>query len=263
MHESNITCRETYRLSNGVDMPMIGIGTKDITTIKRLKQVLLAAYRSDCRLIDTAPWYANEKALGKALKQTSLKREEFFITGKTRGGDLGYEKTLESFERSCESLGTDYLDLLLLNTSGERLMRSWMALERLYAEGKVRAIGVSEFSIEDLSILVQSNHIKPMIYQGEFNPHRPQEELMRFCKRHAVALSAGAPFDHGSALEDEICQLIADDHGRTPAQVILRWLYQMGVISLSKSSDPDRVAENLSIFDFSLDHSDLQKITHR
>ncbi|MGM0432012.1 MAG: aldo/keto reductase [Spirochaetota bacterium] len=249
------------KLVNGVNMPVLGLGTFGITDSRAMEMVLGEAFKLGFRHIDTAAFYQNESVIRGALKVADIPRDQVFITTKVWVDDNGYDTTLKAFERSLNNLGTDYLDLYLIHWPSEATLETWMALERLYAEGKVRAIGVSNFSQEDLNILVESNHMKPMINQIEVHPGYPQEELIRYCRRHQIVVSAATPLARGEFLDHPVIREIAQAHQKTTAQIILRWHLQRDVCPLPKTEHPNRLQENMDVFDFQLDQGQMNNIT--
>jgi diketogulonate reductase-like aldo/keto reductase len=249
-------------LSNGVQVPSIGLGTFRIESQAEMDEVIEAAYASGYRHIDTAAYYDNEQLIRMALKKGSIKREQLFLTSKVWVEDNGYEATLASFRQSLKRLGTTYLDLYLIHWPNEATMETWMALERLYAEGKVRAIGVSNFTELELKQIVESNHIKPMINQIEVHPGLSREGLVRYCRRHQIAVTASAPLGRGEILDNPTITEIAEQLGKTPAQVVLRWHIQRDIIPIPKSSRVDRIRENIGCLDFRLDSNQMHRIDH-
>jgi diketogulonate reductase-like aldo/keto reductase len=260
MHDT-IDFQPMITLSNGVDIPAVGLGTFRIESQAEMSHVVEQAYRAGYRHVDTASFYGNEHLIREAVKQASIPRERLFITSKVWITDNGYESTLSSFKRTLKQLETTYLDLYLIHWPSEATLETWMALERLYAEGKVRAIGVSNFTEEDLNVLVESNHIKPMINQIEIHPGYVQDNLVRYCRRHNVAITASAPLGRGTLLDNPEITDIAEQSGKSPAQVILRWHLQRQIIPIPKSSHTDRLETNIDLFDFSLDEKQMMKIT--
>ncbi len=259
--QSSISFPEMVTLGNSVHIPMIGFGTYTIKDVKVMTDVIKYAYDVGYRHIDTASSYKNERAIGKALKKNKIPREKIFITSKVWINEMGYDSALKAFEKSCKYLDTDYIDLYLIHWPTAKSMETWMALERLYAEGKVKAIGVSNFTIEDLNVIVESNHIKPMIDQIEMHPGYPQIELNAYCKRHLIAVSASAPLARGAVFEDPVCREIAASCKKSVSQIVLRWQYQLGIISLPKSVTKERIIQNIDIFDFSLDRSEMEALS--
>ena len=248
-------------IGNGVTMPAIGFGTYKINGKTAVLEAIRAAYETGYRHIDTASFYENETEIGAAIRQLEIPRDELFITSKVWFDEDGYDGTLKAFERSCKALGTDYLDLYLIHWPTERTMSTWMALERLYAEGKVRSIGVSNFSCSHLREIVESNHIKPMINQVEIHPGFARDDLRRYCDRHGIHVSASAPLGRGNIFTDPVINEIAESVGKSPAQVVLRWHYQLGIIPLPKSTHRDRIEQNIDIFDFHLSIDSMQRIS--
>ncbi len=248
-------------IASGVMIPSLGFGTYKVNGKTTVLEAVRAAYEAGYRFIDTASFYQNEKELGAAIATLSIPREELFISSKVWLDSDGYDKTLESFEKSCKDMGTDYLDLFLIHWPTERTMSTWMALERLYAEGKVRSIGVSNFEIEHLKEIVESNHIKPMINQIEVHPGFPQTELRNYCDRHGIHVCSSAPLGRGAIFSHPDIQEIADLNGVSPSQAVLRWHYQLGIIPIPKSQHREHIDENIDIFDFTLSIDDMQKLS--
>ncbi len=251
----------TIPIATGVMIPSIGFGTYKVNGKTTMLEAIRSAYDAGYRFIDTAAFYKNEKELGAAIATLGIAREDLFITSKVWLENDGYDKTLKSFEKSCKDLGTDYLDLFLIHWPTERTMSTWMALERLYAEGKVRAIGVSNFDIDNLKEIVESNHIKPMINQIEIHPGHPQDELRKFCDRHGIHICSSAPLGRGNIFSDPDILQIADRNDRSPSQVVLRWHYQLGISPIPKSLNKEHIEEIIDIFDFTLSIDDMQKLS--
>lgn len=249
------------KLVNGVGMPMLGLGTFGITNPRAMELVLGEAFKLGYRHIDTAAFYNNESLIRGALKVSDIPRDQLFITSKVWVEDNGYDSTLKAFERTLENLGTHYVDLYLIHWPSDATLETWMALERLYAEGHARAIGVSNFSQDDLNILVESNHMKPMVNQIEVHPGYPQEELVRYCRRHQVTVSAAVPLARGAFFTHPVIREIAESHQKTTAQVILRWHVQRNICPLPKSEHANRLQENMDIFDFQLDQGQMNSIS--
>ncbi len=252
---------ETIRLNNGVTMPMEGFGVFQIPE-EDCEDVVKNAISAGYRLIDTASSYKNEKAVGRAIKNCGVPRDELFITTKAYIQQMGYEKTLGAFEESLENLGLDYLDLYLIHMPFGDYYGSWRALEELYQEGKVRAIGVCNFMPDRLLDLCYNAKVVPQIDQIERHPHYQRPEDLSLMKELNVQPQAWAPFAEGlkGMFTEPAIAKIAEKHGKTPAQVILRWNVQQGVIVIPKSVHKERMEENLDIWDFSLDDDDMKKI---
>ena len=252
---------ETITLSNGVKMPMEGFGVFQIPE-EICERVVKDAISTGYRLIDTASSYQNEKAVGKAIQSSGVPREELFITTKAYIQQMGYEKTKEAFQESLNNLGLDYLDLYLIHMPFGDYYSSWRALEELYQEGKIRAIGVCNFLPDRLLDLCYNAKILPQINQIERHPHYQREEELSLMKELHVQPEAWAPFAEGlkGMFTEPVLLEIAKKHEKTPAQVILRWNVQQGVIVIPKSVHKERMKENLSIWDFALDGEDMEKI---
>lgn len=249
-------------LSNGVKMPMEGFGVfqiPDETCVQAVKNAIDVGYR----LIDTASSYQNEKAVGIAIKECDVPRKELFITTKAYIQQMGYEKTKEAFIQSLNNLGLTYLDLYLIHMPFGDYYGSWRALEELYQEGKVRAIGVCNFLPDRLLDLCYNVKILPQINQIERHPHYQRIEELSFMKELNVRPEAWAPFAEGlkGMFTEPLLLEIAKKHRKTPAQIILRWNVQQGVIVIPKSVHKERMKENLDIWDFDLDSNDMERIS--
>ena len=252
---------ETVKLRNGVEMPMEGFGVFQIPE-ETCEQVVRDAISAGCRLIDTASSYQNEKAVGRAIAGCGVPREELFITTKAYIQQMGYENTKQAFQESLDNLGLTYLDLYLIHMPFGDYYGSWRALEELYQAGKLRAIGVCNFLPDRLLDLCYNAKIQPQINQIERHPHYQRAEELALMGELNVQPEAWAPFAEGlkGMFTEPVLQEIAQKHGRTPAQVILRWNVQQGVIVIPKSVHKERMEENLSIWDFSLDPEDMARI---
>lgn len=253
----------TVKLNNGVDMPQLGFGVfqvPDAETTAAVTTALETGYRS----IDTAMVYGNEAGVAKALASSGIAREELFITTKLWNADQGYEQTLAGFERSRKLLGLDYLDLYLIHWPAPALGKytdSWRALEKLYADGAVRAIGVSNFQPAHLKQLAAGSSVLPAVNQVELHPYLVQAEVRAYGNEHGIATEAWSPLAKGGSLltETAVTELAAK-YDRSPAQVVLRWHLQLGNIVIPKSVTPARVRENFAVFDFSLTSDDLASL---
>ena len=252
---------KTVKLNNGVDMPMEGFGVFQIPE-ESCEQAVRTALRSGYRLIDTASSYQNEKAVGKALHACGIPREELFITTKAYIQQMGYEKTKAAFAESLNNLGLDYLDLYLIHMPFGDYYGSWRALEELYRDGKIRAIGVCNFLPDLLLDLCCNVSILPQINQIERHPHYQREEDLHLMRELGIQPQAWAPFAEGlkGMFAEPALKTIAEKHKKTPAQVILRWNVQQGVIVIPKSVHKDRMEENLDIWNFSLGNEDMDQI---
>ena len=252
---------EIVKLRNGVEMPMEGFGVFQIPE-ETCEQVVRDAISAGCRLIDTASSYQNEKAVGRAIASCGVPREELFITTKAYIQQMGYENTKQAFQESLDNLGLDYLDLYLIHMPFGDYYGSWRALEELYQAGRIRAIGVCNFLPDRLLDLCYNAKIQPQINQIERHPHYQRADELALMGELNVQPEAWAPFAEGlkGMFTEPVLQEIAQKHGRTPAQVILRWNVQQGVIVIPKSVHKERMEENLSIWDFSLDPEDMARI---
>lgn len=254
----------TTTLNNGVKMPWLGFGVFKVQegeeVVNSVKTALEVGYRS----IDTAAIYRNEEGVGQAIVESNVPREELFVTTKVWNGDQGYEATLAAFETSLNKLGLDYLDLYLIHwpvPSKGLYVETWKALEKLYKDGRVRAIGVSNFNVNHLEDLLANCEIKPMVNQVEYHPVFNQKELRDFCKKNEIQLEAWSPLMQGGLLNDPVLVEIANKYNKSTAQVILRWDIQTGVVTIPKSIKPHRIADNADIFDFELTQEDLNQIS--
>lgn len=252
-------------LNNGVEMPWFGLGVFKVEDGPELVEAVKSAIKAGYRSIDTAAIYGNEKAVGEGIrtgiKEAGISREDLFITSKVWNSDQGYETTLAAYEESLKKLELDYLDLYLVHWPVEgKYKDTWRALETLYKEKRVRAIGVSNFQIHHLQDVMKDAEIKPMINQVEYHPRLTQKELQAFCKEQGIQMEAWSPLMQGQLLDNEKLQEIAEKHGKTTAQVILRWDLQNGVITIPKSTKEHRIIANADIFNFELTKEDMEKI---
>jgi diketogulonate reductase-like aldo/keto reductase len=253
--------RETTTLHNGVKMPWFGLGVFKVQDGTEVIESVKSAIKHGYISIDTAAIYNNEEGVGQAIKESGVSRDELFITSKVWNSDQGYESTLQAFETSLTKLGLDYLDLYLIHWPGKnKYKETWRALEKLYRDGRVRAIGVSNFQIHHLQDLMSEATIKPMVNQVEYHPHLTQKELHNFCKQEKIQLEAWSPLKRGQLLDDSTIQEIAEKHQKTIAQIILRWDLQNEVVTIPKSIREDRIIENADIFDFELSKEEMEKI---
>ncbi|NGP59078.1 aldo/keto reductase [Paenibacillus thiaminolyticus] len=253
------------RLNNGIDMPWMGLGVFKVEEGSELVEAVKAAVKHGYRSIDTAAVYANETSVGQgireALAENGLNREDLFITSKVWNADLGYESTLAAFETSLKKLGLDYLDLYLIHWPvAGKYKDAWRALEKLYKDGRVKSIGVSNFQVHHLEDLMKDAEIIPVVNQVEFHPLLNQKELRDFTKKHGIQLEAWSPLMQGELLNHPLLKEIADKYGKSIAQVILRWDLQHGVVTIPKSTKEHRIVENASLFDFELSPEDMDRI---
>lgn len=252
---------EYTELSNGVKIPMLGYGTLQISP-KNAKSCVLSALESGYRMIDTAASYFNEKEIGRAIKESKIPRQEIFLITKLWVQDAGYEKTLEAFEASLKKLHVDYIDLYLIHQPYNDYYGAWRAMEELYRQGKIRALGVCNFSAERFVDLYMNSDIKPMVNQIELHPFYQQKELLKVLKCYDCQAMAWGPLNEGQRqiFEEPTLQAIGQKHHKTTAQVILRWHYQKQLIAIPKTIHQERMQENIDIFDFALDQEDMSRI---
>ncbi|WP_141501612.1 aldo/keto reductase [Paenibacillus luteus] len=250
-------------LNNGVEMPILGFGVFQIADQMECEQSVYDAITAGYRLIDTAASYLNEEAVGRAIKRSGVAREELFITTKLWVQDAGYEHTKRAFEKSLERLQLDYLDLYLIHQPFGDVYGSWRAMEELNRQGKIRAIGVSNFHSDRLIDLIIHNEIVPAVNQVETHPFNQQIESAKFMQENHVQIQSWAPFAEGknNLFQNEILASIAEKYNKSVAQVVLRWLTQREVVVIPKSVRKDRITENFNIFDFELGKEDLDTIT--
>ncbi|MFT0713920.1 aldo/keto reductase [Flagellimonas lutimaris] len=249
----------SFELHNGVQMPYFGLGvylSKDGSeVINAVKEALNHGYRH----IDTAAIYNNEEGVGKGVQESNVDRKDIFLVSKVWNTDQGYDATLKAFDASLERLGTDYLDLYLIHwPKGELSKETWKALEKLYKQKRVRAIGVSNFLQHHLEDLLTSAEIVPMVNQMEFHPYLVQQDLIDFCKSKGIQYEAWSPLMQGNIFDLDIMKNLASKYNKTIAQVVLRWDLQKGVVTIPKSSKKERIIANSDLFDFELSEEDVQ-----
>lgn len=249
-------------LNNGIEMPILGFGVFQISDPNECEQSVYDAIIAGYRLIDTAASYMNEEAVGRAIKRSGVAREDLFITTKLWVQDTGYERTKVAFEKSLQRLQLDYLDLYLIHQPYGDVHGSWRAMEELYREGKVRAIGVSNFHEDRLIDLIIHNEIVPAVNQVETHPFNQQIENAKFMKENRVQIESWAPFAEGknNLFHNEELVSIAQKYNKSVAQVVLRWLTQREVVVIPKSVRKERIIENFNIFDFELSQQDMNSI---
>lgn len=245
------------RLNNGVSMPLLGLGVYDMYKAeaeKAIQQALEIGYR----LIDTASMYNNEVEVGNAIRQSGIPRQEIFLTTKVNDPDQGYDQTLKAFETSQRQLNCEYIDLYLIHWPIQHKRQdTWRALERLYSEGQVRAIGVANYLIPFLDELLPQAAIVPAVNQVEFSPYLFLEDLLHRCQQEGIVLQAYTPLVRGEKFNDPRLLTLAEKYSKTPAQIILRWALQLGISTIPKSANPIRLQENYDVFDFSISDADM------
>lgn len=249
-------------LNNGVEMPILGFGVYQISDAEECERSVSEALRTGYRLIDTAAVYMNEEAVGNAIKSSGVAREEIFVTTKLWVSEAGYESAKKAFERSLQRLQLDYLDLYLIHQPYGDIYGSWRAMEELYREGKVRAIGVSNFHSDRLMDLIVHNEVVPAVNQIETHPFNQQVEAQQFMRENNVQIESWGPFAEGknNIFQNELLLSIAGKYNKTVAQVILRWLTQREVVVIPKSVRKERIVENFNIFDLELSTEDMAAI---
>ncbi|MFA1712037.1 aldo/keto reductase [Peribacillus frigoritolerans] len=257
--------QDTTTLHNGVEMPWFGLGVFKVEEGPELVNAVKMAIKHGYRSIDTAAIYENEEGVGQGiregLKEAGISREDLFVTSKVWNADLGYESAIAAYEESLKKLGLEYLDLYLIHWPVEgKYKEAWRALETLYKEGKVKAIGVSNFQIHHLKDLMEDAEVKPMVNQVECHPRLTQKEVQAFCKEQGIQLEAWSPLMQGELLDNDVLQAIATKHGKSVAQVILRWDLQNGIVTIPKSTKEHRIVENSTIFDFELTKEEMNQI---
>ncbi|MFC4562963.1 aldo/keto reductase [Nocardiopsis mangrovi] len=254
----------TVTLNNGVSMPQLGFGVYQVPN-DETERVVTAALEAGYRSIDTATLYANEAGTGRAIAASGLPREDVFVTTKLWNTDQGYDSALRAFDTSLAELGLDHVDLYLIHwpmPARDLYVETWRAFERIYTEGRAKAIGVSNFNPAHLDRLARESDVVPAVNQIELHPRLPQAELRRYGTAHGIVTEAWGPLGQGKGglLEEPVLAELAAKHGASPAQVVLRWHLQLGNVVIPKSATPARIRENLDVFGFTLDDDDLASI---
>ncbi|WP_017814526.1 aldo/keto reductase [Paenibacillus shenyangensis] len=253
---------QTVTLNNGIEMPIIGFGVYQVPDAEECENAVYEALMAGYRLIDTAAGYVNEEAVGRAIKRSGIPREQLFVTTKLWVQDAGYKKTQQAFARSMQKLQLDYLDLYLIHQPFGDYYGAWRAMEELYHQGKIRAIGVSNFLPDRLMDLIMNNDITPAVNQIETHPFYQQNESAAFLKEHGVYHQSWAPFAEGlnNMFGNDVLVAIAARHNKSVAQIVLRWMVQRDIVVIPKSVRKERIIENFDIFDFELDAEDIRQI---
>ena len=253
--------QKLIKLNNGIEMPQIGFGVGKIP-FNQTAKVVTDAIKNHYRLIDTAKQYGNEEQVGQGIKDSGIERKQLFLTTKIFNGDQGdFDKLRNAFNEQLKKLGTDHVDLLLLHWPVfNKYIESWRALEAIYNDGQARAIGVCNFDVDHLQKLMDHANIMPMVNQIEFNPRIHQPDTVAFCQDNHIQLEAWSPLGNGQLLSSPVISKIAKEHGKTPAQVIIRWELQQGFIVIPKSIHEERMRENRDVYDFELDADEMEAI---
>ncbi|WP_050184187.1 aldo/keto reductase [Domibacillus robiginosus] len=251
-------------LNNGLKMPQLGFGVWKVPD-EEASSAVGQALETGYTLIDTAMVYKNEHGVGQAVNQSSIPREKLFITTKVWNGDQGYDNTLRAYDESLARLGLDYIDLYLIHWPTPKFddyIDTYKAMEKIYRDGRVKAIGVCNFEIEHLERILTECDVKPVLNQVECHPYLVQQDLKEFCAKHDIFIEAWSPLDQGGeVLKDNVIERIAAAHSKTPAQVVLRWHLQNNTIVIPKSVTPSRIKENFNVFDFELRAEEMKEIT--
>ena len=254
----------SLKMNNGLQIPQLGFGVF-LVPPEETKQAVTEALRCGYRLIDTAQGYQNEEGVGAAIAESDVPRDELFITTKLTNSEQGYDNALAAFDVSMKKLGLDVLDLFLIHwplPMFDEYVETWRAFERLLADGRVRSIGVSNFEIPHLERLLAETNVTPAVNQVELHPQFPQGELRTFDEEHGILTESWGPLGQGKGLlEDPHIVEVAQSRERTPAQIVLRWHVQLGCVVIPKSVNPDRIRENIEVFDFALDDADMAEIS--
>ena len=252
----------TVTLNNGVPMPLLGFGVFQIADLAECERAVTDALSVGYRLLDTAASYGNEEAVGNAIKRSGVPREEIFVTTKLWIQDAGYDKARRAFDRSMQRLQLDTLDLFLIHQPVGDVYGAWRAMEELYREGRIRAIGVSNFHPDRVMDFLMHHEVKPAVNQIETHPFHQQVEAQKFLQENGIQIESWGPFAEGrnDIFHNALLQSIAGAHGKSIAQVIIRWLTQRGVVAIPKSVRRERMAENLDVFDFELPADEMRSI---
>lgn len=258
MQNSNLIQQSMMTLNNGVEMPQIGLGVLKAKDNGEVEAAILSALQTGYRKIDTATVYRNEAGVGRAIKQSNIDRDEIFLTTKVWNSDQGYDKTRYAFERSLKELQTDYVDLYLVHWPVEgKYKQTYQALEKIYKEGRAKAVGVSNFQIHHLKELMNNSELVPTVNQIELHPHLQQDALMHFANQNNIQIEAWRPIMMGQVLNIPQLLTLGEKYGKSAVQITLKWLIQKGVSVIPKSVNPQRIAENFNIFDFTLSKEDM------
>ncbi len=254
--------KTTVKLNNGVEIPWFGLGVWQVEEGEDATTSVNAAIEAGYVLIDTAAAYKNEESVGKAIRESGIPRDQLFVTSKLWNADQGYESTLAAFDATMDKLGLDVLDLYLIHWPVKgKYKDSWRAMEKLYNDGRIRAIGVSNFQPHHLDDLLADAEVVPAVNQVEFHPLLTQNELLDYCTQKGIQVEAWSPLARGKLFDNDVVKTIADKYGKSPAQVLLRWVLDKGVVVLTRSVKPKRIADNANIFDFQLTTDEIDQLS--
>lgn len=252
-------------LNSGVEMPEFGFGTWQLSDGDEVINAVTGALNAGYRLIDTAKAYGNEKGVGQAVRKSHVPRQDIFVTTKLWPSDFGYDSAKKAFDASLERLGLEYVDLYLMHwpsRDSKRRQEAWRALAEIYKEGRAKAIGVSNYMVEHLDEVLNTSKVVPAVNQIEFHPYiyEKQQPVLELCKKHGIVVEAYSPLSRGLGLDNITVNDIAERAGRTPAQVVLRWAIQHDTIPIPKSATPERIRQNIKVFDFELSRDDMKRL---
>ena len=252
--------KDSFKLYNGIEIPCVGYGTyltpNGKTAVDSVKEAICLGYRH----IDTAAAYENEKSIGKAIKECGIDRKDLFITSKLWNSDQGYDSTLKAFDKTMSDLNLEYLDLYLIHWPNKLNAETWRAFEHLYETGKVKAIGVCNFKVEHLEELKKTAKIMPMVNQVEIHPFSTKNNIINYCKDNNIKVVAWSPISRGRVLSNDLMIDLSQKYKKSIVQIVLRWHMQKGVIPIPKSSNENRIKENIDIFDFEISSEDMKAI---
>ena len=255
------TINSTVKLNNDLEMPRMGLGVYLMDPGEETRQAVMTALEEGYRLIDTAAMYGNERDVGRAVKESPVSREEIFVTTKLWNSDHGYDRTLRAFDKSLQLLDMEYIDLYLIHWPVEGLRKeTWRAMEKLYNDGKCRAIGVSNYTISHLTELLDCADVPPTVNQVEFSPFLYQKDLLEFCQSKDIRLEAYSPLTRTKKFNNPVIKQMAEKYQKSPAQIMIRWALQHEVIVIPKSSHRERIRENARVFDFSISEEDMKTL---
>lgn len=257
----NLTINSKVELNNGVKMPILGLGTW-LLSGSEVSNSIKWAYDAGYRSIDTATIYGNEKQIGETLNELDIPREELFITTKVWNSDQGYKSTFKAFEKSLKKLDLDYVDLYLIHWPVSKRLETWKALGEIYETGQTKAIGVSNFTIRHLKELLNKSDYIPTVNQYEFHPFLYNKRLLDFCQQQDIRLEAYSPLARGRKFDNTILKQIAEEHNKTPAQIMLRWGLEQMIIEIPKSTSKSHIEDNANIFDFELTDKDMEQLNN-